>query len=339
MLTVERVRELLSAFSGMRLVVVGDLILDRYLYGTADRISPEAPVPVVRVRREISVPGGAANVAANIAALGGRVEVAGIRGDDNEGTLLCGLLGRLGIDTRGILCCAGGTTIVKTRVMADRQQVVRVDHDETPSLDADTTRQLLDRVRESIRRADGVILEDYGKGTLTQKVVDTVLAESRRKGIMVGFDPRDCHELCLEGITLATPNWREAVSASGHAVGVSGTEEATPEKLERVADILIEKWAPRLLLITLGPQGMYLAPREGPRRHILTRALEVFDVSGAGDTVIAACLLALAAGATDVEAAEIGNHAAGIVVGKLGTASCTPFELEGSVTGRGSNCA
>ncbi len=330
MLTVQRVHELLQAFAGLRLVVVGDLMLDRYLQGNADRISPEAPVPVVRVRRELCVPGGAANVAANAASLGARVVLAGIRGADTDGNLLAGLIERLGVESSGILCPPRISTIVKTRIVADRQQVVRVDREDSLDLNPEETGQLLDRIRCLIREADGVILEDYGKGTLTQAVVDAVLEAASQKGIPVGFDPKDNHELHLEGVTLATPNWREALSAAG----LSGSGAATPETLDRVADQLMRKWAPRLLIMTLGAQGMYLAPRDGLRQSIPTLAREVFDVSGAGDTVIAACLLALAAGANDVEAAEVGNHAAGIVVGKLGTASCLPAELAASVAAR-----
>ncbi len=334
MLTVPRVQELLAKFADLQLVVVGDLMLDRYLYGSADRISPEAPVPVVRILRETCVPGGAANVAANIAALGARVAVAGIRGDDGDGVSLHGLLGRLNIDDCGVLCRERQSTIVKTRIMADRQQVARVDRDQLLALDAEENGIFLDGIRSLAGNADGVVLEDYGKGTVTQAVVDAVLGESRRRNIPVGFDPRDNHELCLEGITLATPNWREALSAAGRMDGIREMEDPTPDCLDRVADCLMAKWAPRLLIMTLGSQGIYLAPREGPRQLIPTRAREVFDVSGAGDTVIATCLLALAAGASDVEAAEIGNHAAGIVVGKLGTAVCSPAELAGSVAGR-----
>lgn len=334
MLTVSRMRELLQAFTGLRLVVVGDLMLDRYLHGVADRISPEAPVPVVRVRREVSVPGGAANVAANVAALGARVGLVGIRGDDPEGAELAGLLGGLGIEGGGVLSLPRHATIVKTRVVADRQQVVRVDREELLTLDRHEHRMFLDVIRQAVAGADGVILEDYGKGTLTQDVVDTVLETVGGKGIPVGFDPKDNHELCMDGIALATPNWREALSAAGWNGRSRDSDELTVEWLDQIADRLLEKWSPGLLIMTLGSQGMYLAPRKGPRRRIPTRAREVFDVSGAGDTVIATCLLALAAGATDVEAAEIGNHAAGIVVGKLGTAFCSPAELAGSIAGR-----
>ncbi len=337
MLTVKRAKQLLAAFTDLRLLVVGDLMLDRYLYGVADRISPEAPVPVVRVLRETSVPGGAANVAANVAALGARVDVVGIRGEDADGAGLTELLGNLNIDDGGALRVKRLTTIVKTRIMADRQQVVRVDRDQSLKLDQAETRELLARIRARVRCADGVILEDYGKGTLSQDVVDTVLSETRANSTPVGFDPRDNHELCLNGITLATPNWREALNAVGWNDSARLSGEPTAECLDRVADGLMAKWATRLLIITLGPQGIYLAPRQGPRQLIPTRAREVFDVSGAGDTVVGACLLALAAGATDVEAAEIGNHAAGIVVGKLGTAVCSPTELVASIAGRETN--
>lgn len=334
MLSVPRAEQLLSSFADLRLLVVGDLMLDRYLYGVAERISPEAPVPVVRVLRETCVPGGAANVAANVAALGARVDVAGIAGDDADAATLNALLGRLNIARGGVWRRERLATIVKTRIMADRQQVARVDRDGSFSLDREETRAFCDQVRERVRRVDGVILEDYGKGTLTQDVVDTVLSEAQAHPVPVGFDPREDHTLGLKGITLATPNWREALHAAGKPCDARPDEAPTAALLDRVADGLMERWAPRLLIMTLGPQGIYLAPREGPRQLIPTRAREVFDVSGAGDTVIAACLLALAAGASDVEAAEIGNHAAGVVVGKLGTAVCSPAELIASIAGR-----
>ena len=334
MLTVSRVKQLLSSFADLRLLVVGDLMLDRYLYGVAERISPEAPVPVVRVLRETCVPGGAANVAANVAALGARADVAGLAGDDADAAMLTGLLDRLNIDDGGVWRRKQLATIVKTRIMADRQQVVRVDRDGSLPLDDGETRVFCNRIRDRMQQADGVILEDYGKGTLTQDVVDTVLSATSSHPVPVGFDPRDNHALCLKGITLATPNWREALHAAGGHSDARPDEAPTAALLDRVADGLMEIWAPRLLIMTLGPQGIYLAPRDGSRQLIPTRAREVFDVSGAGDTVIAACLLALAAGASDVEAAEIGNHAAGVVVGKLGTAVCSPPELIASIAGR-----
>ncbi len=332
MLSLQRLREILRDMERMRLAVVGDLMLDRYCQGSAERLSPEAPVPVVRVRRELCVPGGAANVAANIAALGARAEVAGLMGRDADAAVLTDVLSRLAIGCHGVLSLPRLTTIVKTRVVADRQQVVRVDREASLALDAQEAERFRDRIRKVVDGADGVILEDYGKGTLTQDVVDLVLETARTRAIHVGFDPKDNHELRLAGVSLATPNWREALSAAG-LNGGGDAETITPECLDRVADRLMAKWSPRLLIMTLGPMGMYLAPRDGQRRLIPTRAREVFDVSGAGDTVIATCLLALAAGATDVEAAEIGNHAAGIVVGKLGTASCSAEELIDRVAG------
>jgi len=329
---IERARELTAAFKRQRVLVVGDLMLDKYIHGSVERISPEAPVPVVRVVRERTVPGGAANVAGNICGLGGRAMLAGIVGCDPEGGALIGLLKENGIGTRGVARLRGFRTTVKTRVIADRQQVVRVDWDSNAGFPDRAVGRFCATLAALVDACSGVVIEDYSKGVVRQEVVDAVLDAAKRKGIPVGLDPKDNEDLNLGGITLATPNYKEAHVCAG--LPVRSPPPGDPLKdpsLRRAAEILMEKWAPRLLIVTLGPQGMYLASRDRAPRVIPTRAREVYDVSGAGDTVIATCVLALAAGAGFDEAAVLGNNAAGVVVGKLGTATCSPEELLRSV--------
>lgn len=328
-MTIHRARaaELLQQFSSRRILVVGDVMLDKYIMGSVSRISPEAPVPVVHVNREKTVPGGSSNVAVNIRSLNGRAAVAGVTGDDADGRTLAGLLETQGVGTRGMLVEPGIRTTVKTRVIAERQQVVRIDWEDGLTFSAAAMTEFQHRLTEEIAGADGVVLEDYGKGVITQPVVDTVLRAALEKGIPVGLDPKDNHTLNLEGITLATPNRKEAFIAAGMTENLPGPDPLHDEPLLKVGSILLKKWKPDHLIITLGAQGMLLLDQGKPPVLVPTRAREVFDVSGAGDTVIATCVLARAAGANFVEAAEIANYAAGVVVGKLGTATCSPEEL------------
>jgi rfaE bifunctional protein kinase chain/domain len=326
-LTLDRARELLSRFPACRVLVVGDLMLDRYVHGRVDRISPEAPVPVVHVLREHSVPGGACNVGLNIQALGGKARVCGLVGTCTHGDELLSQLQTAGVDTSCVLRDETVTTIVKTRILADRQQMLRVDRertDITAQVESDAFRAIL---HGSLQGVQGAILEDYGKGVLRQSVVSAVLHEASQRGLPTGYDPKDNHELDVRGVTFATPNRKEAF----HVAGVRDRNPETPPlkdaDLLQASENLLAQWQPRDLMITLGPQGMLLV-REGQAPvHVPTRAREVFDVSGAGDTVIATTMLALTAGANFREAAELANAAAGIVVGKLGTATTSPAEL------------
>ncbi len=322
-----RAKQLLEACRGKNILVVGDLMLDRYIFGGVNRISPEAPVPVVHVHSERVVPGGASNVALNIGSLNGKGGVAGVVGDDADGRELATLLNARGISTSAAVIDKSVRTTVKTRVVAERQQVVRIDWEDTFHFSAETLTAFRHRLQEEINRADGVVIEDYGKGVIVQEVVDTVIQAAASRRIPVGLDPKENHVLNVAGITLATPNRKEAFNAAGIPETRPVADPLKDEALRKVGDILIEKWRPELLMITLGAQGMLLLERGKSPAHVPTRAREVFDVSGAGDTVIATCVLARAAGASFVEAAEIANYAAGVVVGKLGTATCTPEEL------------
>jgi D-beta-D-heptose 7-phosphate kinase/D-beta-D-heptose 1-phosphate adenosyltransferase len=284
-------------------------------------------VPVVHVSHEKSMPGGASNVAANVRALGGQAGVAGIMGLDQSAGELMSLLAQNGVGVGGVLELPDIRTTVKTRVIAERQQVVRIDWEDRVRYTAQTVDSFCAKLAREVELSSGVILEDYGKGVIEQRVVDTVLEGAKKKGIPVGLDPKDNHELRLAGITIATPNRKEAFVAARAEEAEAGPDPLQDQPLLEVGRALLAKWQPELLAITLGPHGMILFEGEKPPKHVPTRAREVFDVSGAGDTVIATCVLALAGGATHVEAAEIGNYAAGIVVGKLGTATCSQEQL------------
>jgi D-beta-D-heptose 7-phosphate kinase/D-beta-D-heptose 1-phosphate adenosyltransferase len=322
-----RAGELLAAAQGKRVLIVGDVMLDRYIMGSVSRISPEAPVPVVYVLNENAVPGGAANVALNIQSLGGQALMAGLVGDDAAAGELKGLLSRQGIATDGLLECPGLRTTVKTRVIAERQQVVRFDHEGTFEQVTSRTGRLRQPLAALVATADGVIVEDYGKGVVQDDVVRQVMLLARDKGIPVGYDPKDDHPVAISGLAVATPNFKEACVAAGESPHEPLVDPLTDPRLARAAAVLLEKWTPALLAITLGPHGMYLCSANTAPILLPTRAREVFDVSGAGDTVIAATLLALVAGADRVEAAGLANYAAGVVCAKVGTAPCHAAEL------------
>ncbi|HMP76806.1 MAG TPA: PfkB family carbohydrate kinase [Kiritimatiellia bacterium] len=322
-----RARAITARFSRQNLLIVGDLMLDHYIQGQVSRISPEAPVPVLHVTREHSVPGGACNVAANVRALGGGASVAGVVGRDAQGQALLRLLKKSDIGTGAVLRLGHVPTTVKTRIVADRQQVVRVDWEKPTTFQARHLSEFSSRLDDALRGVNAVIIEDYGKGVVQQPVVDALLAATRRKRIVVGLDPKDNYDLQLDGLTLAKPNRKEAFAHAGMKDAGPHDDPLKDRALLRVADILLEKWKPRMLMVTLGGHGLLLAAPGKPPRHVPTRAREVFDLSGAGDTVIATCMLALAAGADFESAAELANYAAGVVVGKLGTATCSREEL------------
>lgn len=327
----KRAQQLMAKFPRQRILVVGDLMLDHYILGQVSRISPEAPVPVLHVAREQSVPGGSANVASNVRALGGRASAAGVVGRDAHGRSLLRLLARAEIAVDAVMRLPHVPTTVKTRVIADRQQVVRVDWEKHVRF---TDRQVAEFCRlleRAVRGATGVVIEDYSKGVVHQQVMDTVLRAARRRGLPVGLDPKDNYDVDVAGITLAKPNRKEAFAHAGLQDPGAAGHPLEDRKLLRVAEVLLEKWKPAMLMITLGAHGMLLAGPGRAPRHVPTRAREVFDLSGAGDTVIATCMLALAAGATFDEAAELANYAAGIVVAKLGTATCSRDELLASM--------
>lgn len=328
----QRARELAESFSKFRVAVIGDLILDRYTWGTAKRISPEAPVPVVHVRKQRAVLGGAANVMRNLSSLGARVEAFGIVGDDDSATEMRSLLKSWNIGTDGVLAVKERQTTVKTRIIADNQQVVRIDDESCHDLATDAAESLLEGIRAAMADGglDAVVLEDYNKGVLTPDLAQSIAKLARDNGAVCLLDPHPANPLNVQGLTLMTPNRAESFSLAGAYLYDPVVPLEDDEALQGVADRLLETWQPANLLITLGAGGMALYRAGEPVHHIPTVAREVFDVSGAGDTVIAACTLAMLAGASSEEAAELANHAGGIVVGKIGTVCVETEELLGS---------
>jgi D-beta-D-heptose 7-phosphate kinase/D-beta-D-heptose 1-phosphate adenosyltransferase len=302
-------------------------MLDQFIWGHVARISPEAPVPVVDFERESFMPGGAANVARNLSALGATTELFGIIGEDDAGRRLQELLTEQKVLCRELFCAKDRPTSMKTRIVAHQQQVVRVDRESRLEADGSSTRQLLKAIRSRLDSADAVIVGDYGKGVVTQGLLDEVKQLCRARGLWVSLDPKPVHHLQLSGVSLITPNRKEAFEMAHVLDGLRAANPLQDTTLLRVADKLLQELRSALLLITLGDQGMLLCQRGQRPFHIPTVAQEVFDVSGAGDTVIASFTLAIAAGASPVEAAILSNHAAGVVVGKVGTATVAPEEL------------
>jgi D-glycero-beta-D-manno-heptose-7-phosphate kinase len=326
-LTAARVRQLLGKARQNRILVVGDVMLDQFIWGTVARISPEAPVPVVDFQRESFMPGGAANVARNLTALDAPTELLSVVGSDASGSQLETLMKAQRIGCRGLLVDPQRTTGVKTRIVAHRQQVVRIDRESIDGLDSRLTCRLTQLLESIVPSCSAVIVGDYGKGTVSQPLLDRLKATCRARGVWLSLDPKPVHQLSLTGLSLITPNRKEAFDLAGLPEETRSSDPAADTGLLRCAESLLRDLRPALLLITLGEAGMLLCQRDRPPVHIPTVAQEVFDVSGAGDTVIAAFTLAIAAGASPLEAAVLSNHAAGIVVGKFGTATATPQEL------------
>ena len=318
-LTPTRVRQLLRAFRRVRVLVVGDVMLDEFIWGKVSRISPEAPVPVVWAQRESVMPGGAANVANNVRALGGQVEMIGIAGSDRWGATLVGELASRKIGTGGILRTERPTT-VKTRVIAHHQQVVRVDREENGPLSTAMIDRLVAAVRKQCASTDAIIIEDYGKGVITRELLQAVIPLARSHRTIITVDPKEEHCDLYRGVSAITPNRDEAG-------GMVGRKLETEADVLKAGEELLQTLRCDAVLITLGEEGMCLFEPRGHRTRIPTVAQEVFDVAGAGDTVIGIFTLALAGGASMTEAAVFANHAAGIVVGKLGVAVATPEEL------------
>ena len=327
-MTAARLRQILKRFGRTRLLVIGDLILDEFVWGSVERISPEAPVPVVWAERESVMPGGAANVADNIRALGGRVSLLGVIGQDAGGARLTEELKRRGLPTEEILIDPGRPTTLRTRVIAHHQQVVRIDREKVERLSPQLVDGLIDSARRLIGGVDGVLIEDYGKGLITAEVLKAVIQAARRKGRMILVDPKEEHFSIYKGVTALTPNKKEAA-------GFAKVPIRDRESLIAAGQKIRKRLNPEALLITLGEEGMALFSGKSPRPVLIpTVAREVFDVSGAGDTVIAVLGLARAAGARFEEAARIANAAAGVVVAKVGTATCSPEELIRQMAGR-----
>lgn len=312
-----RLDQLLNRMTGLSATVVGDLMLDRYLLGDVERISPEAPVPVVMVDEEIDRPGGAANVAANVAALGGTVSAVGVIGDDPAGGALVAGLAAFEVDTDGVLTAPGRPTTTKTRILARGQQVVRIDSETTNPLAAPVREALLQAALARTDSADVLLLEDYDKGVFDPEFLAALIGRATARGIPVVVDPKARHFFACAGATLFKPNRRELDHAFGHQLAAETTDLAQARTRLGVTH----------LLVTAGAEGLVLVSDDGTSRHAPSIAREVYDVSGAGDTVAAWAGLALAAGATAAEAAWLANLAAGVQVGKRGTQTVSPSEV------------
>jgi rfaE bifunctional protein kinase chain/domain len=318
---------LIETFRSKRLLVIGDLMLDEFIWGKVSRISPEAPVPVVEVSAESCYPGGAANVARNLREFTAQVSVMGLVGCDTHAEQLKGLLAERGINLEGVQQSDDYRTIVKTRVIARQQHVVRVDRDYPVPPDPAFRARALAQLEKMLPDLDAVIIEDYAKGFLDQSFVDQAGTMIRRAGKILAVDPNPRNDLVWRNVTAIKPNRAEAF----HAAGLPVTDPVNPPlkdaALLQAGARLLEKWDTQMLLITLGEQGMMLMRRDEKPHSFPPRAREVFDLSGAGDTAIAVFTLALAAGATPEQSAGLANAAASVVVGKLGTATLTPEEL------------
>jgi len=332
----KNLKKIVSKFNKAKVLVIGDLILDEYIIGSVERISPEAPVPIVWANKSTFVPGGAANVAYNIRSLGGNVSLSGVIGRDEKAASLVAQLGKNKIRTNGIFSEAGRPTTLKTRIIAGHQQVVRVDWEHTRSLSVALNRKIIDFVKKSIKNFDSLIIEDYGKGVVNAQLLKeiTALATGAKKIIIV--DPKEDHFQFYRGVTTITPNRKELENAvrnlkikdRSNSFRADNDRLSTVRDINRAAKEIIKYLDLESLLVTLGEEGMYLLEKNSNKSiHIPTMAQEVYDVSGAGDTVVSVFSLALACGAPKEEAAYLANLAAGIVVGKLGTATASRSEL------------
>jgi len=309
---------------GRRVLVLGDLMLDEFLWGRVSRISPEAPVPVVEVNRHSFHVGGAGNVAANVRSLGGHAMLVSALGADAGGAQLRQAVAEAGVEARLLTWPAGRPTTVKTRIVAHHQQVVRADREHDADLDPRTAAALLAALGEELRRCDTLVVSDYRKGVVTPTLLRRLPALVRRR-VPLLVDPKPRHFRLYRGATVVTPNQLEAEQATGLRLRSESELPAIGQRLLRLLGC-------RAALVTRGERGLSLFERGRPPLHVPAAAREVFDVTGAGDTVIATMGLALAAGASLSEAAVLANAAAGVVVGKLGTAQATPEELLASLS-------
>jgi rfaE bifunctional protein kinase chain/domain len=316
----QRYQTIFSQWGGHRILIVGDVMLDEYLWGNVSRISPEAPVPVVEIASESVKLGGAANVALNVKALGDEPILVGIAGQDGNRDKMVSALNDAQISPEGILADGSRMTTIKTRVIANHQQVVRADRENTEEISDFMTGQVLHLVEGKIKDIQGMIISDYGKGVITSALLSGLIGLCRAHGVFVAVDPKDTHFMNYQRVSLITPNHHEA----GFVYGKRIRNDAI---LEEVGWGLLERLKATALLITRGEKGMSLFEENRTLTHLPTRAKKVYDVTGAGDTVISAFTCAIAAQANYREAALISNHAAGLVVAEVGTAQVTKAEL------------
>jgi len=315
-----RLKNIIGNFKKAKVLVVGDIILDEFIWGDVSRISPEAPVPVVWVKRESVMPGGASNVANNLSSLGAHVYLAGVIGNDKRGAILKSELEGKNIDVSGVVVDPSRPTTLKTRVVAHHQQVVRIDKERIGGLNDDMIKRIINNTKRIIEKIDAVIIEDYGKGVITPRLLKEIVPFAKARKKIISVDPKEENLRYYTGITLITPNNQEASKAVGFEIKDAVT-------LKKAGRAMLKKFKCKIALITLGENGMAVFEKDKPMKHIPTVAQDVFDVSGAGDTVIASYTLSLASGADPLQAAHISNCAGGIVVGKVGIAVVAPEEL------------
>lgn len=305
-------------------MVIGDLMVDEYIWGNVSRVSPEAPVPVVSVTSESLRLGGAGNVVNNIHTLGGKVLLAGIVGNDEMGRKVIHDLHKMGLETKGVIVEPERVTTVKTRIIAQHQQVVRYDREITRPIHPENIQQILSLLEGGINELDAVLVSDYGKGVICEPLMERVRSLTQRAGKILAVDPKVKNFPLFREVTIITPNHYEAAQATGRWI-------MSEEDLMTVGRTLLQRLQVQSVLITRGEKGMTLFQHNGEVIHIPTMAKEVYDVTGAGDTVISVLTLAMASGATAKEAAILSNIAAGIVVGEIGTATIKASELEDAV--------
>ncbi|HEY4257234.1 MAG TPA: PfkB family carbohydrate kinase [Candidatus Udaeobacter sp.] len=322
-----RLEQILDRAPSTRITVIGDLMLDEFVWGKVGRISPEAPVPVVEVTGESFYPGGAANVARNLREFVERVAVIGMLGKDRSGQQLLELLTAQNIDTSNAVEDETFSTIVKTRIIALHQQVVRVDREKFVSPSPEQIAKIVAAIQNIIQKTDAIVFEDYGKGFLTTDLVSQIARDARAAGKIVAADPNPRHSVDWRGVTVVKPNRAEAFLGSGVPWREPDEAPAKDADLKRAGEALLKKWETKYVLVTLGEHGMMLFQQNEAPHYIPTKARQVFDVSGAGDTAIGLFTLGLVCGATPIEAAEIANHGSAVVVSKLGTATVTRDEL------------
>jgi len=331
----KNLKNIISKFPKANILVVGDLILDEYIWGNVDRISPEAPVPVVWAKKKTHVPGGSANVANNITSLGAKACLIGVVGEDKNKDIFLSEIKKRKISCDGIFIEQDRHTTVKTRIIAGHQQVVRVDWEHTHVLPKTLNQKILKFAKNNIAKFDAIIIEDYGKGVVNIELLEELIHLAHKNKRIITVDPKEDHFQYYQGVTSITPNCKELENAirnlkikdTANRFKFNSDKLFTDHDIDAAASEIIRYLNLDSLLVTLGESGMRLFEKGGRLTHIPTMAQEVFDVSGAGDTVIATFTLGLCAGASKLDAARIANCAAGIVVGKVGTAVTTRQEI------------
>jgi rfaE bifunctional protein kinase chain/domain len=319
--------EIIGNFSNCRILILGDLLVDEYIWGSAERISPEAPVPVVNVDHKEIRPGGAANVAMTISALGGNPILAGVVGDDLNGDQFRGMMESRGFSDDGIFTEPSRITPLKTRVIASNQQMLRIDHELASPVSQDVIAKLVDYLNSAMKNCDALLISDYAKGLICTGLLAPVLDSAKGRSILISVDPKPVNMNLYKGVSLVSPNLKETIQASGIKI-------VDRESLRKAAQILMNKISPKAILVTKGADGLSLFTSDGDEDHLPAMTSQVYDVSGAGDTLIGTLTLAQAAGADLKDATQIANSAASVVVRKPGVATLDKSELLAALENR-----